>query len=144
MKKLISTLIATFVFVACSAVVPKDMPAVVLAAFVKKYPDVKVMEYEKERDFWEIEFEMNGYEYEALFNNEGKWLETEKDIEEKDLPDTIKAYISNNYQEVKYKEIEFKETPGGNTYETEIKTEGNRITLIFNEDGTFKSIEEDD
>lgn len=100
----------------------RSVPLKVKAAFVKKFPHVKKVKWDKESDAeWEAEFKMDGMEYSANFLEDGTWKETEHEIEQKDIPHAVRATLDNELGGYEIEEAEISETVDGLTYEFEME-----------------------
>jgi hypothetical protein len=96
-------------------------PKVVSNAFDEMFPEAKEVEWDQEDDHvWEAEFEMDEAEYTASFSESGEWLETEKEIDVSELPDTVVSVIAINYEGFEIEEAEWLESPGFKGFELEI------------------------
>lgn len=141
-------------FVLSSVSKEKSVPENVKNSFTKKFPNVKKMEWEfdKEDNLWEVEFKMNKEEYEASFNEKGEWLETEKEIRFKDLPNEVKSTLELDFKNYEIEEVEYLENSKGQFYEVEVEIEENNIEkeyeIIFSKKGELidkkEEKEEDD
>lgn len=100
---------ADTMFASGAGIKPK-VPQAVLDAFKAKYPLVKDIEWEKEGDNYEAEFEMGKSEYEASFTATGQWLETEQEVGVEDLPAAVYTAFNTAYPNAKKVEIEKIET----------------------------------
>ena len=110
------------VFLACSmfAFISKGdkAPQKVTDAFVKKFPNVKKVKWEKENATeWEAEFKINKVEYSANFMEDGTWKETEHEIDEKEIPQTVKTALTKGFPSYEIEEAEISETKEGTVYE---------------------------
>jgi len=56
-----------------------DIPAPVMTAFKTAYPTATDVEWEKEDDGYEVEFDMNGEEMEIKFDAMGKMIDNDLD-----------------------------------------------------------------
>src|SRR5882762_5378352 len=74
-----------------------DIPAAVVSALHKMYPDVKEYKWYNEDGNYEAEYEMNEMEAAVSFDKNGNLVETEKEIAVKDLPASCADYVSKNY-----------------------------------------------
>lgn len=124
-----------------------DVPAAVKEAFAKKYPGLKA-EWEKEDGNYEAEFEgkkmrvnmetgkniKEEVEGSVLISPDGAILETEEEIEVKDLPKAVAEYIAKNAGGKKIKEAS-KITDKNNviTFEAEVGKE----EYFFDAGGAF-------
>ena len=112
----------------------KDVPASIMAAFKKQYPDVSKIKWEKEDGNFEAEFDLNRTETSALFDANGKMLESEVEIETKQLPTDVVEFIKNHYKGQKIKEAaKITDANGLVTYEAEMMGKD----LIFDANGKF-------
>ena len=110
------------------------VPAIVKKSFDKAFPSVKASKWEIEKKDYEANFTQNGKKMSALFSADGKWLETETDINVSALPATITKYLAANYKAEKVKEAAMIEKADGSTnYEAEVKGQD----LIFDKGGNF-------
>ncbi len=119
--KMVSTVVLTSVmFSFCSA--QDKVPQNVKDAFAKKFPTAKSVKWDKENsNEWEAEFKMDKLEYSANFLDDGSWTETEHEVNEKDIPATVKNSLAQNFAGYKTKEMEISETVAGMMYEFEVK-----------------------
>lgn len=110
------------------------VPSAVKESVAKKYPSAKVEEWEKEGENYEAELEMGKEELSLLLDASGNILETETEIEIKDLPAAVTDYISKNVKGKKIKEASKIVTSNGTvTYEAEVEKED----YIFDSNGVF-------
>lgn len=134
----------TFSSVSTYASINKTVvPQSVIDAFNKKYPKAIDVEWEKDKLNYEVEFELGDIEYEATFNEDGTWLETETEISEKDLPEKIASAFKAAYPKVKIKGIEKVETPKSTFYEIEYKKGMKKKEAFFDSEGKQLQIDED-
>ncbi len=111
-----------------------QVPVAVKAAFNKQFPGIKEVKWEKEKANYEANFKENGNKMAALFDSDGKWLETETGVNASLLPAGAKEYIAQNYKGAKIKEVaKLKMANGDENYEAEVKG----IDLIFDANGKF-------
>jgi hypothetical protein len=73
-----------------------QVPATVKNSFLAKYPGTQA-KWESENGGYEVNFKWTGKEMSCVIDKTGNILETETEIEENELPETARAYISNNY-----------------------------------------------
>ncbi len=139
MKKLI---VAALAFVlsfplAAQKVSSEEVPRIVLNAFKTRFPEVTGAKWEKEgATGFEASFKMNKESYSAGFDLEGRWLETEKPMTMKALPEVVLSTLKSEFNGFQVKEVESVETPdrgslyemeiakGKETYEVQISAEG--------------------
>ena len=136
MKKLTGMFVAMVIvsFSYAQKIAEKEVPAAVKSAFQKQFPDVKDVDWEKEKGNYEVEFEIKETEYSVLLDASGTILETEMEINVEALPSNVRDYVSKNHAGEKIKEAaKISDTTGTITYEAEIKGKD----LIFDSNGNF-------
>jgi len=120
-----------------------EAPEAVKAAFANAYKDVENVKWSKENNAWEAEFKMKDVEMSANYDTIGNLLETESEINVKDLPAEISKYVTKNLAGAEIKEAaKITDAKGKVTFEAEI----NGNDYIFDQKGTFikKNSEEKD
>jgi uncharacterized membrane protein YkoI len=121
-----------------------ELPDTVKTAFAKKYKTVKKVDWEKEGEDYEAEFEYNGNEMEVLYAADGKLKQIATEIEKSAVPKSIMTYCEKNFTGCKVTEASKIKDPAGNmTYEVEL-TKGKGKTAesfdaIFDKKGTMLS-----
>ncbi len=125
MKKLLLFILTAsiFSFSSCCSD-PVDLPEKVKTIFSKKFPDAKKVRWEKENDTeWEAEFYLNGKEYSAAYNNDGKWLETEYEINSTEIPEAVLKTLEIEFADFEIEESEIVKNPKGKFFEFELEKE---------------------
>lgn len=142
--KTIQTVLALLIFfftVACDKepghLKKADVPDAVMSAFNSAHPDARDVEWEKEGEYYEVEFEEGRVEMEIVYDIEGNVIETEIEIDVSDLPDAIVKYINDNYSDYKIDEAEKIENGEGVLYEVEIEYKRSELELMFDGNGNF-------
>ena len=133
-----------FVLFACAQTPPKS----VSDNFNKKFAGAtKVKWGQEDEKEWEAEFKMNGKEMSASFDNEGKWMNTEAVISEKDLPAAALKAVKDAYPNWKIESVESIETPEMKAYELGIEKGKEELEITVTADGKItskKEVEEED
>ena len=142
MKKLISVMVCLTFFVCSYAQKPKaDVPAAAKSAFAAKYPTAQKVKWsiEKPGEF-EVEFTLGKVESSALFDASGKFLESEIEIKENELPLSAKTVISKQFAGFKIDEIEKStDAKGITSYEMEAVKGKEKLELVFDVAGKLLS-----
>ena len=86
-------------------ITPDKVPAPVKKTFAKKFPAATDIKYEMEKKDYEINFKDKGVEMSANLDVTGKWLETETEIKESDLPKAVSASVAKNFAGFKISEV---------------------------------------
>lgn len=117
-------------------ITPDKVPAAVKEAFTKKFPAATAIKYEMEMKDYEINFKDKGVEKSANFDASGKWLETETEIKESDLPKEVSAAAAKNFDGFKVSEVAKTETPGkGLIYEMDLQKDKEGYEVQFSPKG---------
>ncbi len=82
-----------------------NVPSDVQKSFSKKYPGLKVEEWEKEGADYEAEFNLNKGEATAIFEENGKFKSSKQEIQLYDLPKSAADYCTKNFEGYKIDEI---------------------------------------
>lgn len=112
--------------------------------FDKKYPDAKNITWEiDDHGYHEAKFEMDGEKYRADFDGEGNWIETERNIKYKNLPEAVKKTIEEQYDKDDVEEVELVDHPTkGTFYDVELKQDGKKFDVEVAANGRVIGIEE--
>ncbi|MFB6318991.1 PepSY-like domain-containing protein [Saccharicrinis sp. FJH54] len=125
-----------------------NAPEMVKSAFANKFPNARHVKWGKEsKNEWEAEFKVNGMEYSANYDTSGKWLETESEINKKDLPESIKSTLKKDFSEYKTDEAEISETAEGVFYEVKLEHKEKELEVVFDKNAKVikqKKIDEDE
>jgi len=117
-------------------ITPDKVPAPVKQAFGNKFPAATEVKYEMEKKDYEITFKDKGVEMSANFDATGKWLETETEIKESDLPKEVSATVAKNFAGFKISEMAKTETPDkGSIYEMDLKKDKGGYEVRFSPKG---------
>jgi len=113
----------------------KDVPKVVKAALVSKYPQAAKVSWEKEKGNFEANWGgKSGEDNSASFTPKGEFVEIVNAIKISELPSPVVPYVAAHYKGAKIKEAgRVTDAAGKIRYEAEIKGGD----LIFDEKGKF-------
>ena len=127
------TLMLSLVLSSCSR---QKVPEKVAAAFTSKFPTVTgvTWEMESERE-WEATFRMGGTFYSANFSVNGKWKETERKVQQEEIPSGILSVLDEDFTDYKIEEAELVETPKGTFYEFGIEAGKEEFEVIIDING---------
>ena len=136
-KAIILVLSLAMVFTACEEndIQNNDIPSVVLNAFTEKFSNATHVEWEKIGEEYEVEFDLEAIDYEAIIQADGTILKYKNDISFKALPEAIKETIIANYNKTKIDEVD--EIHIGETiyYQVEFEAEPIDNKIIFEKSG---------
>jgi Putative beta-lactamase-inhibitor-like, PepSY-like len=138
--KWINTILVLIVFANCSYPKKSDVPAVVLEAFTKKFPEARDVEWSKEgENEYEAEFKINNTAKASNFDGDGKWLLTESEIEPSGMPNAVQETILVEFVGFKISKAEKVETLGGEVfYEIQLLTEKEKLEVKISLEGDLK------
>jgi predicted small lipoprotein YifL len=131
--------ISTMTFTACGQ--KTDVPSDVKKAFEQKVSNAKDVEweYDSQDKLWEVEYEIGEEEFTSVFDEKGKWIETERELTFAKLPQAVKATLKADYSDYEVEEVANLETPDGKFYEVEVELEkddkGTEFELHFTPEG---------
>jgi hypothetical protein len=143
MKTLIFTLIISLAFLEANSqensIKPRqnfNVPEVVKKTFATKFPNATNVKWGAAKDSkYEADFTLNKHEVSAFFNPKGILVKTDTELNEAELPKTIKAYLSNSFKGYKISEIDKLEIKGKTTYKMEAKNDKFEYDLEFDKNG---------
>jgi hypothetical protein len=145
MKKLILLVVLATVLVNCNSQENKGtanakklaiVPQAVKSTFSKEFPKAENAAWEEEKTGeFEAEFVISKVKMSANFDTNGNLLETESEISETDLPQSIKVTLSKDFTGYKIEEVERSDAKGVVTYEMEAEKGGIEYELVFDCNG---------
>jgi hypothetical protein len=126
--------------VSAQTIAAAKVPQAVKSAFMKAFPTVAKVKWEKEKGNYEAGFMHQKQEMSAVFTAAGSMLESETEINTTALPAAVPAYIKEHYKGKTIKEAaKITKTGGEVNYEAEVDGKD----LIFNSSGKFIEIAKD-
>jgi len=127
-----------------------QVPQAVHDAFKKAYPNAKELKYEQEvvegKKAYEIEFNHQGKEIEAVYGADGTLIETEEEIKISELPGSVSGAVKTAHPKGTIKEAEKILEPDGTVsgYEVEVKEGKKEFELELDASGTILKTEAED
>ena len=117
------------------------VPAAVTSAFKTKFPTVTKATWEMEgKTEYEVNFLLGGVKASANFDNTGKWLETETELNISALPAAIQSTLKKDFAGFKINEAtKIESVKHGNCYEAEIEKGEETFDILFTVDGKILS-----
>ena len=136
MKKLILllTIVAFTTQLQAQKMMSKNVPADIKASFHNEYPSVMDVDWSKEGNNYEAEYDTKQGDMSVTYGPDAKMIEMEMEIAKSSLPQNIMDYIKRNYNEDEVKEAsKITDAKGVVTYEAEVKG----MDLLFDLKGNF-------
>jgi len=103
--------------------------------FQKSYQNATDVEWEKELDYYKVEFEIGRDDYEIWYSANAKVLKTEKEISPNKLPAAVTSTIKNNYSGYSIDDVEEVIEGTKTTYYVEVEKWNDEIDLVYSADG---------
>lgn len=118
-------------------------PGNVQATFTQKFPEAGKVKWEhhpEEKKEFLASFILTGIKMKAYFDKNGTWIETEKEIHIKELPERVLLSIRTQYPSEKIiSAYEIQKDKKMLLYEVVLKTEHAKTNLVISNDGYFTS-----
>jgi hypothetical protein len=112
----------------------KEVPEIVRTTFTKLYPKATEVKWEMENGNYEANFDLDEMDNSVVMDGTGKILETEVEMDPKELPLAVWDYLNTHYKGKKVKEaFRIMNSVGAYSYEVEVK----RKELVFDGMGLF-------
>jgi hypothetical protein len=129
-------LIVSLSLISVSAFSQKNPPENVKREFIKKYPSAQSVRWEsEEKNEWEAEFRIDGKKMSSSFDNSAKWIESETEITEKELPASVVSTLNKVFQGYKKGHIELFENAEIKGFELGLKEGESSIEVIIDNNG---------
>lgn len=112
-----------------------QVPASVVAAFKKDFPQATETKWEKKADAHSVKFKVNGVEHKGWLDNNGKMVKHKVDIKESELPATVTATLKKEYSNFKVSGVYKMQEGNATTYEMDLKNDQEKWEAVFAEDG---------
>ncbi|WP_041578888.1 PepSY-like domain-containing protein [Zunongwangia profunda] len=112
-----------------------DVPSVVLNAFQSNYPKASDVEWEMLGDDYQVDFEIERVDYEAIFSAEGDMLKYKYEISSTELPEAVKKAITTNYGNYQIDDTDILVINKDLYYQVELDGKPDKH-LVLNEDGS--------
>ena len=133
--KIAALILFTTMTVNAQDVKNEEIPKNLKSQFEKEYPNATEIEWEKENNLFNVEFDIDEKEQEIWYDDSGNIIKTEHELEEAELPEAIRSKIKSSYSAFKIDDIEMKKENDEVTYEIELRKGWKGKTLMFNESG---------
>lgn len=132
-------LLATFVTQAqAQKIKAKDVPAPVMDAFKKSYPDIQKTYWGKDSIHYHVAFYTGKAPMSVTYDSTGKIVIAEMQMPVEELPSGIVEYVQKNYPGEIFKDVaQITDEKGIVTYEIEVKD----MDLVFDAKGNLISSE---
>jgi uncharacterized membrane protein YkoI len=117
----------------------KDVPAPVLAAFERAYPNARIKGYSREPENGQILYEIESVEgktrRDVTYTADGTLVSVEETVALSELPPGVKAALDQRFPGGKILKTEKVMKGGFVGYEFEVRHNGRRTEILFDADG---------
>ncbi len=109
------------------------------SAFEAMYPDATRVSWEKEGQYYVVDFWSGNMEKEAWFDSNGAWYQTESDILFAALPEAVKtAFLSGDYKDWRIDDVDlFERKDTGTFYVLDVEKGNQEYDFHYSPDGTL-------
>ncbi len=126
-----------------------DIPEIVEKAFHAKFPEASAVNWEEYGDNYIATFFEDNAFTEAIFDQNGSWVKTERSTDEEALSQEIIDQIETKYDFLEYLDVVFTETPENSTITVKISSEDDEEMTVatvftFDHQGQLLSLTEED
>ncbi|WP_304136993.1 PepSY-like domain-containing protein [Mesonia mobilis] len=108
-----------------------ELPTVIQSHFKQAYNNATDIEWEKEMDHYQVEFEIDRMDYEVWYTSDGKQVKLEKELHLNELPTAIKSAIKKKYSDYSIDDCELREENGNVIYLLELEKWFDEIEVIY-------------
>ena len=115
---------------------PEDVPAAVRQTLLNVFPNTSNLEWEKKGENYEAEFDVATVEHTALLDAKGSLLQHKYDITEAELPEAVKAAISQQYADYILDDADVLVKGTTSFYQVELEKGMQEEKLVFAADGS--------
>lgn len=137
MKNVLAAVLVVVGFVGSCAqdIQQKDVPSVVLNAFMTAYPQAVDVEWERQGGTYNVDFEIGKTDHEAWYEASGKLLKHKEDIPLNALPAAVSDAIKKEFAEYKIDDADKIEENGKTFYLIGLDGSPNDRILHLSPDG---------
>lgn len=117
-----------------------NVPEKIQNHFKATYPAAQAEDWDHERDgSYEVEFTVDGIEWEAYYAINNEWLRTERDVKRSEVPQAVlDGLAKSEYAAWKVDDIEeHQNSKYKSFYEIELKNNGSKVYVSILPDGTL-------
>ena len=108
-----------------------EVPTAIQSHFNKAYKNVTDIEWEKEMDHYQVEFEIDRMDYEVWYTSDGKQVKLEKELQPNELPNVIATAVKKKYSDYSIDDCELREENGNVIYLLELEKWSDEIEVIY-------------
>ena len=101
-------LLISFSFISCdSDITTSQVPSIVQNTFKSKFSQAKNVEWEFVNDIYEVSFEVDNVDHDALLDPSGNLLKYKHRIDGTAVPESIRTFLQQKYPKEKWDDAEY-------------------------------------
>jgi hypothetical protein len=135
-------IVTVMILSACNSrhIAADKVPSIVRNSLLANYPAVQKVDWEKFKNYYEVEADLNDTtELTLQINPAGTIIMRKQDLAVDQLPAPVTAYINNNYTSYGVDDVEQLEKDSKIYFQVELNAKGKKdVTLVFAQDGTLE------
>lgn len=112
-----------------------QVPAPVVAAFKKDFPQATETKWEKKADAHTVKFKVDGIEHKGWLDSNGRLVRHKIDIRESELPAAVTETLKKEYSNFKISGVYKMLKGNATTYEMDLKNDQEKWEAVFAENG---------
>lgn len=141
LSKILTTVVLVFGFNAITFsssaqdVKTSQVPSLVLTEFQKLFPKAVDIDWEMDKDLYEVEFEIGRDDHKVWFDQSGVMVKHKEELSSKSLPSTLRAKLKEGYKNYWISDVERLTKKGVSVFKVELKNLRREIDIFIDEKG---------
>lgn len=111
------------------------VPAVVVEAFQRSFPQASDVEWEVKGEVFEVEFELDRLDHEVWMNAQGEIVRHQQDLRTRSVPESVRTGVRQHYPGYRITEAEKLQTGKETVYKLELSRWFKDLDVIVDEQG---------
>lgn len=136
---ILTTIVCIFTTLSAAAqdLRPGEVPQAVIQAFEKNYPNARFVEWEREGQMYEVEFNTGMFsDHEVIFDAQGNEIRHKEEVGKNDLPEVVLKAIQGSYANYRVDDVDRITENGKVTYKVDLENRQGDMDVWFSEDGS--------
>ena len=117
----------------------REVPSIILNKFKKDYSKATEVDWEKENNLYQVEFEVKNREHDIWYDKLGAIVKQEEEISPQEVPGKIRAVIKKEFPGLEVDEAKKVRENGRTEYHLELESRAEEWDVIFTPDGEVVS-----
>ncbi len=114
-------LFITISFTSCdNDITMSEVPSIVENTFKSKFVQAKNVEWEFANNIYEVSFEIENVDHDALLDSSGNLLKYKYKIDGTAVPQSVRTFLKENYPQEKWNDAEYIEDKDSKYYQIEL------------------------